>query len=165
MEALLAEAPRATDVARAIASQLSVIGPIEDVATQLQDASQAVFAGYHPRAPLGYADLVILKAELPPIKGLQDLRFDAPEAWLGFRYVVEGSSLGGALILRRLAAAGLAIDGLCFFDVHGANRGAEWQKFCAMLDAALNDERSRTIAAQAAGEIFDAIRRAMEEIA
>lgn len=45
MEALLAEAPRATDVARAIASQLSVIGPIEDLATQLQDASQAVFAG------------------------------------------------------------------------------------------------------------------------
>lgn len=164
MAALLGAAPSAADVARAIAGQLAVIAPVEAVAKRLSGASRAVFEGYRPRAPLAQADLAIIGAELPPLAVLEEPRFNSPEEWLGFRYVIEGSSLGGALILRRLAASGCVIPGLRFFDAHGERRGVEWQNFCAMLDAALGNDRSRDAAAHAAGETFDAIRRAMEEI-
>lgn len=44
---------------------------------------------------------------------------------LGFLYVIEGSTLGGRLILRELAAGGAEITGLSFLDPFGAEGALE----------------------------------------
>jgi heme oxygenase len=65
---------------------------------------------------------------LPPLGTLPRL--------LGGMYVVEGSSLGGQLILRRVADAfGYDADtGARFFTGYGARTGGMWRAFVAVLD-------------------------------
>lgn len=53
---------------------------------------------------------------------------------LGFLYVVEGSTLGGRLILREIAARGADLTGLAFLDPYGARTGAAWRGFLDLLD-------------------------------
>ncbi len=62
-----------------------------------------------------------------------------PAAALGSMYVVEGSTLGGRLIARHVAAT-LALrpgGGLSYHTGHGAGSGAMWRAFCARLNASL----------------------------
>jgi heme oxygenase len=79
--------------------------------------------------------------QLPPLPGL-------PEA-LGCFYVLEGSTLGGQLILRHLQRhfAGASVGGFAFFQAYGGDVGPMWRAFGqAVTDAA----------AQAASGDFDA---------
>lgn len=56
---------------------------------------------------------------------------------LGSFYVLEGSTLGGRLISRALAAAAwLPAGGLRYFDPHGAATGERWRETLAHLNAA-----------------------------
>jgi heme oxygenase len=62
---------------------------------------------------------------------------------LGFAYVLEGASLGGRVIEKRLAARGAAEAGLRFLHGYGAATSARWKAFCAVLErecAAAPDE-------------------------
>jgi heme oxygenase len=56
-----------------------------------------------------------------------------PEA-LGLLYVLEGSTLGGRMILRMLAAHGVTDPALAFLDPYGARTGAQWRAFLAVLE-------------------------------
>lgn len=56
-----------------------------------------------------------------------------PEA-LGMLYVAEGSTLGGRVIRKRVAAMGLSHEGLGFLDPYGEEVGARWKSFLAVLD-------------------------------
>lgn len=53
---------------------------------------------------------------------------------LGWLYVVEGSSLGGHVILRKLANTGVDKVGLSFLDPYGAEVGVRWREVMAVLD-------------------------------
>ncbi len=53
---------------------------------------------------------------------------------LGFRYVIEGSALGGRVILHQLEALGVDTTELGFLNPHGARTGEVWQSFTAMLE-------------------------------
>lgn len=53
---------------------------------------------------------------------------------LGWLYVVEGSSLGGHVILRTLTDAGIDKLGLSFLDPYGDAVGARWREVMAVLD-------------------------------
>lgn len=55
---------------------------------------------------------------------------------LGLMYVLEGSTLGAQLIRRHVAAAGADMRGLSFLDPYGAESGARWRAFLAVLDDA-----------------------------
>ena len=70
---------------------------------------------------------------------------------LGLLYVVEGSGLGGKVILRQLAARGEALTGLTFLDPHGAEAGEVWKRVLAVLARDLGSEAD--IAAAVAGAI------------
>lgn len=61
-------------------------------------------------------------------------RFASAAEALGFAYVLEGSTLGGRVIRKRLLAEGLSLDGAGFFDVYGAQTGPRWKDFCAILE-------------------------------
>lgn len=57
-----------------------------------------------------------------------------PGEALGWLYVVEGSSLGGHVILRTLTDAGIDKLGLSFLDPYGDAVGARWREVMAVLD-------------------------------
>jgi heme oxygenase len=60
-----------------------------------------------------------------------------PGAAFGCLYVVEGATLGGRVIVRKLRDhLGLGpMTGAAFFDGYGAETGAMWTSFCTQLDA------------------------------
>ncbi|WP_176695976.1 biliverdin-producing heme oxygenase [Phenylobacterium immobile] len=63
-----------------------------------------------------------------------------PAEALGLFYVLEGSTLGGAVIEKQLKARGERLDGLSFLHPYGDQTGARWRTFMAVLDAAPADQ-------------------------
>lgn len=53
---------------------------------------------------------------------------------LGLLYVLEGSSLGGRMLLRALADRGVEDPALAFLDPYGADTGALWRGFLTVLE-------------------------------
>ena len=66
---------------------------------------------------------------------------------LGAMYVLEGSTLGGQVIARQLAAAGIA--GRTFFTGRAERTGPLWKQFCQLLEAAAGTEDPDAIVASA----------------
>jgi heme oxygenase len=74
-----------------------------------------------------------------------------PEDVLGIVYVLEGSTLGGAYLLKQLALLGItASQGGSYLASYGSNRGKMWQRFLFTLEEAhLRQARAESIAAAA----------------
>lgn len=53
---------------------------------------------------------------------------------LGFLYVVEGSTLGGRIILRELQTRGVTDPELAFLDPYGSSSGLMWRSLLAVLE-------------------------------
>jgi heme oxygenase len=62
---------------------------------------------------------------------------------LGLLYVMEGSTLGGRMIVRSLAERGVDVTGLRFLDPYGAETGARWRGFLAVLEREVGEEHGR----------------------
>jgi heme oxygenase len=54
---------------------------------------------------------------------------------LGLMYVLEGSTLGGRVIRKQVAARGGDMAGLSFLDPYGDGVGERWRSFLAVLEA------------------------------
>jgi heme oxygenase (biliverdin-IX-beta and delta-forming) len=52
----------------------------------------------------------------------------------GALYVLEGSSLGGRVILKELKRRGVSLAGLGFLDPYGFNTAPRWRTFLAILE-------------------------------
>jgi heme oxygenase len=59
---------------------------------------------------------------------------------LGMLYVLEGSTLGGRLILATLAERGVVDPKLAFLDPYGAQTGTRWRGFLAVLERELRGD-------------------------
>lgn len=74
----------------------------------------------------------------PPVAA----RLDTMAAWgagdvLGTLYVLEGATLGGAVLARRMRLRGAAGSGTrCLLDPYGSECGAMWRTFLERLEAA-----------------------------
>ena len=71
-------------------------------------------------------------------------------------YVLEGATLGGAVISRNVRAV-LHLgphNGASFFASYGADVGANWKAFCEALERGLTDDASRGEAAEIAIATF-----------
>ena len=78
-------------------------------------------------------------------------------AAMGALYVLEGSTLGGKVIGRHVAAThGFVEDGLAYYTAHGPRTGAMWMAFRGRLDT-FGGEADTVVAA--ANGTFDAMRR------
>jgi heme oxygenase len=53
---------------------------------------------------------------------------------LGAMYVLEGSTLGGKIILKTLQSRGVSTDELHFLDPYGTDAGALWRAFLRVLE-------------------------------
>ena len=71
------------------------------------------------------ADLPLCPA-MPPLRTRLQL--------LGTMYVMEGSTLGGQVITRQLAQAGISLR--AYFTGYGALTGPRWKAFCQLLTEA-----------------------------
>lgn len=113
------------------------------------------FGAWRPGAilPALLQDLADLAVVEPPVADRIDVPTDEA-GLLGTLYVLEGSSLGARVLVRRAAALGFNAE-------HGARhlaaqtaRPASWTEFVALLDGMASDEIER--AAQAARMTFAA---------
>jgi heme oxygenase len=98
------------------------------------------------------AALGMTKAELTALPVCPPPSLDGAAAALGSLYVMEGSTLGGAVI-RRHVARRLGLDrdsGCAYFSGYGAATGAMWRSFLARLDAQPAAEAERIAAGASA---------------
>lgn len=72
---------------------------------------------------------------------------------LGLFYVLEGSTLGGQVIRKRLLAGGQTLDGVSFLDPYGADTGSRWKAFLAVLDRECPPDRPEAGEAAARGGV------------
>ena len=83
------------------------------------------------------------KTALPVLGGVEQA--------LGFAYVLEGATLGGRIIRKRVVAAGGSLVGLSFFDVYGPATGDQWVRFCAVLERQCKPRLSQAVEGALAG--------------
>lgn len=87
----------------------------------------------------------------------------AAAAW-GSVYVLEGSALGGQVITRSLAGAGLHPGaGASYFHGWGDATGAMWREFRTLLEAQLRGPRELAEACAAAQATFDTLSATLED--
>lgn len=92
---------------------------------------------------------------LPPLPS-------AAAAW-GSVYVLEGSALGGQVITRSLAEAGIhPHNGAAYFHGWGDATGRMWREVRGLLQAQLGAPGSLAEACQAARQTFDALSNLLE---
>ncbi|WP_162815810.1 biliverdin-producing heme oxygenase [Microvirga aerophila] len=130
----------------------------EDVA--MAKAPDPEFFQRRCKAPLLVKDLQALGLQSTDIERLPAchplMPLGAPEAVLGSMYVVEGSTLGGAIIARDVERSlGLTAEtGCAYFRSYGRDIGPMWKSFGAMLLAASSPETDDLII-EAASQTFN----------
>lgn len=96
-------------------------------------------AGDWRRTPLIENCLALLGLSPLPVRALQTM--DRDQA-LGALYVLEGSALGGKVILKELERRGADRRGLTFLDPHGDTIAARWRAVVALIEGrAVRPER------------------------
>lgn len=98
------------------------------------------------------ADLAALGGAAPPACPAPPPRSRA-EA-LGILYVLEGSTLGAKVIRRAVVANGQDMSGLSFLDPYGAQSGARWRSFLAILAREAPSDDEPAMAAAASGGVL-----------
>jgi heme oxygenase len=88
-----------------------------------------------------------------------------PVAVLGVLYVMEGSTLGGALLRRHISRAfDLADAGLRYYSPYGTGPKPHWVEFGERMNAAVTSEADADRVIAAAGEAFDRIGRILSAL-
>ena len=105
----------------------AIVGPWLAEFPWLRERSQALAASFDFHS----GDATVERQASHPIKS--SLQVHNREQALGFVYVIEGSALGGRVILRRLKAQGVDIASLDFLDPHDEAPGAAWQRVMGIL--------------------------------
>lgn len=123
-------------------------------------ADDAFFA---PRRRLALLDadlrhLGLSEAEIAALPRPEPMTLSGPAQALGALYVLEGSTLGGKVIGRRVAALhGFdSTAGCAYYGGHGDQAGALWRSFCARLDEAPEADAPAIVAT--ADALFEGMR-------
>lgn len=110
------------------------------VVERLLQPALATVPGLHMarRVKAGFLrrDLLDLGLSQDAIDGLPLCRVPAPGSVamaMGYAYVTEGASLGGKVVHRQAASAGLPDTGMSFFGCYEPDTAPLWRDFCAIL--------------------------------
>ncbi|HEY8171116.1 MAG TPA: biliverdin-producing heme oxygenase [Candidatus Limnocylindria bacterium] len=155
-----------------LAAYLPVHRAIETaVATSRHPALAEVWTADMRRTPLLKEDLAVLGATTSSARAaraegqsmaawIAGLAGGDPVAILGVLYVMEGSTLGGAVLRRHLARAfDLADAGLRYYSPYGTHPKPHWAAFSHRMNQAVTDEADGRRVVTAAAETFDRIGR------
>lgn len=94
-----------------------------------------------------------------------DLHIRSVAELAGCLYVLEGATLGGQMIAKRLRLTlGLKVEtALQFFDAYGDNTVTRWRNTCSSIEKNLLNERDLAEATDKAREIFRIFIAAMQQ--
>lgn len=108
--------------------------------------------------PPGYA---IARSEGEALAAwIDELAASDPVAVLGVLYVLEGSTLGGAVLRKHLSAAyGLTDAGLAYYAPYGKHPKPHWVAFSSRMNEAVTDPAEGDRVVAAARETFTRIGR------
>lgn len=137
---------RLADYRRFLTATAAAFIPVEQAIDAAGDAAALGSWTRRPRADLLRADLAELGAPVPPRPA--PLRLDGGPALLGAVYVLEGSRLGGAVLIRRLGPGWPAR-----FLTAPAGPGS-WPALLATLETGLADPEDLEAAIATARTIF-----------
>ncbi|MBN9670002.1 biliverdin-producing heme oxygenase [Roseibium aggregatum] len=88
-----------------------------------------------------------------------------PASAFGWLYVVEGSTLGAAVLLKRVKLLGLSADrGAAHLEGHPDGRGLHWRRFKSALDAAPFQREDEKRLTEAACTAFKFVRGLADDI-
>jgi heme oxygenase (biliverdin-IX-beta and delta-forming) len=105
------------------------------------------------RSRLIAEDISILGQQMLPDPATSlDIR--TPSQAFGALYVLEGSSLGGRVILKELKRRGVPLAGLGFLDPYGFNTGPRWRSFLAILEREVDSSEQQRDAVTGALNAF-----------
>lgn len=93
-------------------------------------------------------------AEAPAIADVQEA--------LGALYVLEGSIMGGSIIVKMLEKLGVT-QGVSFFSGYGEQTGQKWGVFTAVLNAHANSDEEQRRAVESAIATFAQFGKVFEE--
>ncbi|WP_316835173.1 biliverdin-producing heme oxygenase [Pedobacter nutrimenti] len=82
---------------------------------------------------------------------------------LGALYVMEGSIMGGSIIVKMLEKGGIT-KGVSFFSGYGEATGQKWGSFVAVLNAQATNAEQVKLAVDAANETFSRFAEVFEEV-
>jgi heme oxygenase len=105
------------------------------------------------RSPLIAEDLGILGHRAFP-GDTEDFDILTHAAAFGALYVLEGSSLGGRVILKELKLRGASLESLRFLDPYGSHTGQRWRSFLAILEREVRSSEQKFDAIQGALDTF-----------
>jgi heme oxygenase len=94
---------------------------------------------------LGHSVVADSRADLGMLTGAEAL---------GALYVLEGSSLGGRVILKQLTRRNVSLAGLGFLDPYGAETSQRWQSFLAILECEIKSGEQKADAVKGALDTF-----------
>lgn len=92
------------------------------------------------RAPHLAHDVRILGGDPDAVVRHDPPSLASPAEALGVFYVLEGSTLGGAVIEKQLKGQGVSLEGLSFLHPYGDQTGVRWRAFMAVLEAVPEDQ-------------------------
>lgn len=81
----------------------------------------------------------------------------------GALYVMEGSIMGGSIIVKMLEKAGIT-EGVSFFSGYGEATGQKWGVFVGIMNAQATNEVEEAIAINAANETFSRFAEVFEDV-
>jgi heme oxygenase len=105
------------------------------------------------RSPLIAEDISICGQQMLPDPATS-LEIRTRSEAFGALYVLEGSSLGGRVILKELKRRGVPLAGLGFLDPYGLNTGPRWRSFLAIFERELQSGEQQSDAVTGALNAF-----------
>lgn len=115
----------------------------------------SVLPDYAQRRNSGYikADILELGADITHLPFTTVPKIENAVQALGALYVLEGSIMGGSIIVKMLEKEGVT-KGVSFFSGYGEDTGMMWGNFIAVLNAQAKTEQEEQEAIVAANETF-----------
>jgi heme oxygenase (biliverdin-IX-beta and delta-forming) len=99
------------------------------------------------------ADIKQLGGDLDDLPAVQTPQIGNVASALGALYVIEGSIMGGSIIVQMLAKYGIT-EGVSFFSGYGEATGQMWGKFIGVMNTHVQTEEEEEQAITAANETF-----------
>lgn len=117
--------------------------------------NETVLPDYNERRNSRYLknDIEALGGSLDKLPYAQSPAITNTVTALGALYVLEGSIMGGKVIVQMLAKGGIT-EGVSFFSGYGEATGAKWKLFTDVLNKYAVTEEDKELAIAAANETF-----------
>jgi heme oxygenase (biliverdin-IX-beta and delta-forming) len=117
--------------------------------------TESILPDYAQRRNSGYikADILDLGGDITDLPFTTVPKIENGVQALGALYVLEGSIMGGSIIVKMLEKGGVS-KGVSFFSGYGEATGVMWGNFIAVLNAEAKTEQEEEQAINAANETF-----------